>query len=389
MKTTGKLIIFVFALIVMAASGYAADDSPLFEAVKKGDKAAVEALLAKGADVNAKDGYGDTPLHNAAYYGKKDIVELLLDKGADVNVKGSGGETPLQWAAAGGKKDIAELLRETMIIRAKNPRALLTEIGEQLKQFPDNDGTRGLAIALAHKIKPPPSIPEEAREFFVKASTIMQVSKEAEQLKLAINSLREALKLAPWWGDAYFNLGAAHELAGNFKQAKRNFELYLISINGEKEARNVQDRIYAIDAKSELYENGREKKFGTYLGGNWQLRVLDDRDMTAHTKSWRLNITGSDDIDQGKTKYQVRLENYQGCPRVDNVSEGGGIVSRVKFTIIDLSNCAGDRIAWVCTRDQGHYFNKVYVDNEALVCNGGGIGSIQGKEYFSVYELVP
>jgi hypothetical protein len=52
MKTTGKLIIFVFALLALTASAYAADDSPLFEAAKKGGKAAVEALLAKGADVN-------------------------------------------------------------------------------------------------------------------------------------------------------------------------------------------------------------------------------------------------------------------------------------------------------------------------------------------------
>lgn len=55
MKSTGKLLIFVFALLVLTASAHAADDSPLHEAVRKGDKAAVEALLAKGADVNARN----------------------------------------------------------------------------------------------------------------------------------------------------------------------------------------------------------------------------------------------------------------------------------------------------------------------------------------------
>lgn len=46
MKTTGKLIIFIFILLALNVSAYAVEDSPLFEAVNKGDKAAVEALLA-------------------------------------------------------------------------------------------------------------------------------------------------------------------------------------------------------------------------------------------------------------------------------------------------------------------------------------------------------
>ena len=87
MKTTGKLISFVFTFLFLDANAYAADDSPLFEAVKKGDKATVEALLAKGADVNAKDEYGDTPLHKAETFGHKDLAGLLLAKGADVNAK--------------------------------------------------------------------------------------------------------------------------------------------------------------------------------------------------------------------------------------------------------------------------------------------------------------
>ena len=59
----------------------------LYEAVRKGDAAAVKAVLDKGADVNAKFRYGATALFKAADLGKADIVKLLIERGADVNVR--------------------------------------------------------------------------------------------------------------------------------------------------------------------------------------------------------------------------------------------------------------------------------------------------------------
>ena len=67
--------------------------------------------MAAGADVNAKE-VGDkwTPLHNAAWGGHKEIAELLIAKGADMNAKDDEGMTPLHPAAAAGHREIAELL---------------------------------------------------------------------------------------------------------------------------------------------------------------------------------------------------------------------------------------------------------------------------------------
>ena len=88
------------------------DLTPLIEAAAANRKAVVELLLARGADVNAKNRAGCAPLHGAAQSNHKDIAELLLAHKADVNAKQNDGNTPLHLAAGADpdNKDTAELL---------------------------------------------------------------------------------------------------------------------------------------------------------------------------------------------------------------------------------------------------------------------------------------
>jgi len=57
----------------------------LFAAAAQGDAAQIKALVAKGAKVDAKDGYGRTPLHVAAYGAKHDAMRVLVAAGANPN----------------------------------------------------------------------------------------------------------------------------------------------------------------------------------------------------------------------------------------------------------------------------------------------------------------
>jgi hypothetical protein len=85
----------------------------LFEAVRKGDVAAVTALLDKGADVNAKFRYGATALFKAAERGHAEVVKLLLARGADVSVKDTFyNTTAMSWALDSKHIEVVRALLE-------------------------------------------------------------------------------------------------------------------------------------------------------------------------------------------------------------------------------------------------------------------------------------
>lgn len=85
----------------------------LFEAVRKGDVAAVTAALDKGADVNAKFRYGTTALFKAAERGHVDVAKVLIERGADLKVKDTFyGATPMTWALDGKHVNVVRLLLE-------------------------------------------------------------------------------------------------------------------------------------------------------------------------------------------------------------------------------------------------------------------------------------
>ena len=51
-------------------------------------------------------------MHKAAAFGQKEVVELLIAKGADVNAKNDDGVTPLVTAIMHKQTEITDLLRK-------------------------------------------------------------------------------------------------------------------------------------------------------------------------------------------------------------------------------------------------------------------------------------
>ena len=84
--------------------------SALFSATKAGNRAMVELLLSRGANVNAKGDSGDTALQQAARHGFQAVAEVLLANHADVNVQDGGRATALCSAASSGQLKIVQML---------------------------------------------------------------------------------------------------------------------------------------------------------------------------------------------------------------------------------------------------------------------------------------
>jgi quinoprotein dehydrogenase-associated probable ABC transporter substrate-binding protein len=86
--------------------------TPLMLATANHDQALVQALLKKGANVNARNSGGVTALMIAAANSRADMVELLVHAGANVNAQTERGDTALSIAREKGDPNVIKLLGE-------------------------------------------------------------------------------------------------------------------------------------------------------------------------------------------------------------------------------------------------------------------------------------
>src|SRR5262245_33451418 len=88
------------------ASFPASPNAPLADAARRQDKQAVLSLLAKKADVNARQPDGATALHWAVYANDAQTTALLIRAGANINVTNDHGVSPFAIAAREGNANI-------------------------------------------------------------------------------------------------------------------------------------------------------------------------------------------------------------------------------------------------------------------------------------------
>lgn len=95
--------VWVSAVLMAQAPAPSAqpDADRMYDAIRRGDVAAVRTMIDAGVDVNLVERRGGaTPLLHAAALGSLDTLRLLLDKGANANAKTYGGMTALMGAVS-------------------------------------------------------------------------------------------------------------------------------------------------------------------------------------------------------------------------------------------------------------------------------------------------
>jgi ankyrin repeat protein len=100
------------AMVGLVMTSSAAGKSDVADAAMRGDKAAVQKLIATKADVNAAQNDGATALHWAVYRGDKELIGILVRAGANPKAANREGSTPLWLASINGDAAIIAALLE-------------------------------------------------------------------------------------------------------------------------------------------------------------------------------------------------------------------------------------------------------------------------------------
>jgi len=244
----------------------------------------VKLLISHGADVNARDEWGHTPLYLAAKYNSTQVAQILLEHGAIVDH-----ETLL----ASKDQSMAELLRSYDLKVAKelkNVSALekLTAQRESTDAVFQNEVTTGdaavrsgdLADALPHYLAAirrlseqgiltkaeqgvlektienvrhmnvPPAVPQEAidrAEAALVATEAAATAKSSDGLDRAVREWQTVAEIAPWWPQAYLNLGITLQKADRPVEAAQALRLYLVANPHASNDQDVRMEIYKLE----------------------------------------------------------------------------------------------------------------------------------------------
>jgi ankyrin repeat protein len=120
-KIRVSIVWWIALLFSSAGFAAAANDLPLVEAMKNGDRAAVRSLIRQGVNVNAASADGTTALAWAAHRDDLEAADLLIRAHANVNRSTDYGVTPISLACTNRSAAMVERLLKA----GANPNATL------------------------------------------------------------------------------------------------------------------------------------------------------------------------------------------------------------------------------------------------------------------------
>ena len=128
------------------------------EAIVQGDATKVKLLLAQGADVNARDSYGQTALMRAAHKGDYQVAVFLVEHGADLDVTAKYNLSALMLAVIGGHTEVVRILVEAGAdLHIRGSKAVPGFYGKTALALARDAGRSTIVQVLTARLTHPPS----------------------------------------------------------------------------------------------------------------------------------------------------------------------------------------------------------------------------------------
>lgn len=252
----------------------------------------------------------------------------------------------------------------------------LQQMVEQLQKTPYDSALREKIIKLAIGMKPQPAISEEARRPFVMGETLFKQGKTLRTAYEAANAFFSATTLAPWWGDAYWNLALAQQLAGQYGGARDSLRLYMLTDLSAGDRRAAQDLIYQLEANEIAASSvppglaGYWQQTAVQVNGEWKKQ---------YPESGRTDVF---EFQQNGSGYTVK------CWKCDD-QEGLG-KWKISFISADTSSITFQRYFVSPYNKEGPDTLECKLDGNTLICtlNRGSIKQTQRFVKRNICEVV-
>jgi tetratricopeptide (TPR) repeat protein len=127
----------------------------------------------------------------------------------------------------------------------------LQQLTTQLQQSPGDQALRERIIALALTLSRMPAVPEETERRMARGIAAFKDAKSIGDYKDAVTEFEKAALTAPWYADAYYNLGQARAKTEDYAGAAASLKLYLLAAPGAKDAAAAKTLMYEMEYKQE------------------------------------------------------------------------------------------------------------------------------------------
>jgi len=113
-------------------------------------------------------------------------------------------------------------------------------------------------IKMAAAMEQLPAVPTEARRHFVMGATMFKDAKSQEDFRQASAEFSQAVRLAPWWPDALYNLAQSTGASGDYASAIADLKWYQMFKLSEAEIQAAQEKSWGFEAKQKMAEQEKE-----------------------------------------------------------------------------------------------------------------------------------